>query len=124
MGLPKGADLMRTPVSNPNNHYMTMDIHGSLSENGDLKGKIFIEAEGQTDASIRRMFTSNFQQNWVPTLQKELLKIHPDIEIIDINYGKNPLKHLEGEACHTFISTHQKKKKHMDLEIVVAEKCL
>lgn len=95
LGIPEGADLMKTPISDPMNHYFVMNIKGSLDKEGNLKGKLFVTAEGQSDAGIRRNFTSNFRQEWDRTLIREMKKISPNLQVTDINYG-NPYQYQEG----------------------------
>jgi transglutaminase-like putative cysteine protease len=53
MGVPEGADLATTPVSDPENHYIKIDGASQLLSDGTLKGRITITGEGQSDASLR-----------------------------------------------------------------------
>lgn len=94
MGLPKGADLMKTPISAPENHYVNISVKGVLDAEGNLKGTILFDAEGQSDAAIRRSYTSGYRQEWELTFKRELMKIHPDIKIMEMDLG-NPYGHLE-----------------------------
>ncbi len=80
MGLPEGADLMETPISEPENHYLMIDEKASISSDGSLQGKIIVKAEGQSDAAIRRYFVGNFKSKWESVFDSEMLKIFPDIE--------------------------------------------
>ena len=56
MGVPEGADLATTPVSDPENHYVKIDGVSQLVENGTLTGRITITGEGQSDGAIRWLF--------------------------------------------------------------------
>jgi hypothetical protein len=96
LGLPQGADLMITPVSPPENHYFIVSGQSRLAEDGTLSGTLYITAEGQSDAAIRGMFTRDYMNNWEKNLESELLRIHPKAEIISMNYGENPYRHLTG----------------------------
>lgn len=93
MGLPEGADLMVTPISSPENHFFKIIGESEILNNGTLEGEFLLTAEGQSDASIRRMFTSNFKTEWRKSVEKELLKISPQAIIIDVDYGK-PYEYL------------------------------
>ncbi|MCB0805524.1 MAG: DUF3857 and transglutaminase domain-containing protein, partial [Bacteroidales bacterium] len=68
MGLPEGADLMITPVSDPSNHYLRITGNSELIRNGTLNGNFTLEAEGQSDAAIRRLFTSGYVSEWKNSL--------------------------------------------------------
>ncbi len=95
MGLPEGADLMITPVSDPQNHYLNIKGSAKISEDGTYSGKINLEAEGQSDASIRRMFTSSFKSTWKRSLETELLRVHPRAKITFMDFG-SPYDYLKG----------------------------
>ena len=86
-GLPEGADLKKTPISDPENHYVKVKINGKLNENGDLNGKFFITAEGQSDAAIRRGFSSNFRREWKRHIKREMKKIHPGLKVRTVNFS-------------------------------------
>ena len=94
MGVPEGADLMETPISPPENHFVKIRGESTLNADGALTGNFVFEAEGQSDASVRRMFTSNFINNWERTLENELIKVHPRAEITAMKYGE-PYKYLD-----------------------------
>ena len=63
MGVPEGADLKITPLSPPENHFINITGNSELLPDGTLEGTFTLEAEGQSDAAIRRMFTSNYINN-------------------------------------------------------------
>ncbi len=88
MGLPEGADLMETPISAPENHFFRIKGKSELLENGTLKGEFTLTAEGQSDATIRRMFTGNYKSEWESSIEEELLKVAPQAEIISMDFGK------------------------------------
>ncbi len=52
-----------------------------------------LTAEGQSDASIRRMFTSNYKSEWEKSVERELLRVSPQAQITDIDFGK-PYEYL------------------------------
>jgi hypothetical protein len=95
MGLPEGADLAITPISPPENHYIKMKGTAALQEDGTLEGEIIIEAEGQSDASIRRMFTSWYKNQWDNNLERELKRVHPGARMISAEYH-NPYDYMKG----------------------------
>ena len=94
MGVPGGADLMITPISPPKNHYLRINGTSTLLADGTLEGEFTVAAEGQTDASIRGIFTRAFKSEWNKNVEKELLRINPKAEIIEMDYGKNPIDHM------------------------------
>ena len=95
MGVPEGADLMITPISAPENHPLKITGNTTILEDGTLEGNITVFAEGQSDASLRGMFTRNLKSNWDKTIENELRNIAEDIEIIEMNYS-DPYGHMEG----------------------------
>ncbi len=96
MGVPEGADLMITPVSPPENHYLKISGTSTLKADGTLEGEFTIIAEGQTDAAIRGIFTRNYKTEWKESLEAELLRINPKSEIVEMNYGENPIDYMAG----------------------------
>lgn len=94
MGVPEGADLMITPVSDPKNHFVKINGESEILENGTLNGKLTISAEGQTDASIRRMFTSNFKSEWYKAVETEILRVAPQAVVNSIEFG-HPYKYQQ-----------------------------
>ncbi len=95
MGIPEGADLSITDISAPENHYLRIKASANLNVKGDLEGEFTLVAEGQSDASIRRMFTSNYKADWDHAMERELRKIASNIEIVELDYGK-PYNYLDG----------------------------
>mgnify|MGYP002638890246 FL=1 len=93
MGLPQGADLMVTPISAPENHFFKISGNSEIMANGTLVGEFLLTAEGQSDAAIRRMFTSNYKTEWEKAVEEELLLVAPQASIIKIDFGK-PYEYL------------------------------
>lgn len=89
-GLPEGSDLLETPVSAPVNHYVRIRANNMLAESGTLKGTFTIEAEGQSDASVRSVFTRGWMSRWSQTLEAELLRVSPQAKVLSVDYGKAP----------------------------------
>jgi hypothetical protein len=87
LGLPEGADLMTTPISPPENHYLRIFGTSTLSDDGTLEGELTIRAEGQSDAAVRGMFTRSFQDQWDHTVEMELKRTHPAAEMLSVDYG-------------------------------------
>lgn len=94
-GIPEGSDLKITPVSPPKNHYFRIIGNSTLHSDGTLEGEFILEAEGQSDAAIRRIFTSNYRLNWNATLERELIRVHPRAGIFEMNYGE-PYNYMSG----------------------------
>jgi len=95
MGLPEGADLATTPISEPENHYLRISANSTLSKNGTLTGTLVIKAEGQSDGSVRTLFKYSNQTQWNQNLEREFLRIHPKARITKLEYGK-PMDYLSG----------------------------
>jgi hypothetical protein len=94
MGLPQGADLMETPISTPENHYVRMTATSEISSNGTLTCKLTVTAEGQSDATIRRVFTSSRYSEWENNLGSEIIRIDPRAKITSVKYTDSE-KYLE-----------------------------
>lgn len=86
MGLPEGADLMITDISDPQNHYLHITNNAYIDDGGNLEGTIEINAEGQSDASVRRMFTRAYRSQWQHNLHKQLIDIFPQAVIANVTY--------------------------------------
>ena len=88
IGLPDGADLAYTPLSEPENHYVRINANTQIGEDGTLAGTITITAEGQSDAAVRRIFSSRTAE-WMRNMEFELLKIAPAARITKIQHTDN-----------------------------------
>ena len=86
MGVPEGADLATTPVSNPDNHYIKIDGISRLQANGTLAGRISIMAEGQSDAAIRGSFRNSNRTVWYQIVERELLRLWPQAKVSQVDY--------------------------------------
>jgi hypothetical protein len=95
MGLPEGADLMITPISDPENHYLKIRGKSKISDDGTYTGEFELVAEGQSDAAIRRTFTGGYMTTWEAGLKAELLSVHPRAEITSLSYS-SPYDYMEG----------------------------
>ena len=95
-GIPGGSDLLETPVSLPVNHYVKISAISALDKEGTLSGEISVTAEGQSDASLRRMFTGSYKALWTNNLENELLKISPQAKIGKSSYGDDPYNYMAG----------------------------
>ncbi len=93
MGVPEGADLMITPISDPENHYFRINVHSEILEDGSLKAHYELTAEGQSDAAIRRSFTGDKKANWYANIEREILRISPAATITSVDYG-DPYNYL------------------------------
>lgn len=93
MGVPEGADLATTPISNPENHYIKITGKADLQTDGTLTGQISITAEGQSDASVRGLFKYSNKTQWFQNVERELLKLWPQAQVMNIDYS-NPANYL------------------------------
>ena len=101
-GVPEGSDLCLTPVSDPANHFLRIKASNRLDRQGTLKGQFTVTAEGQTDLSIRRMFTTGWQSKWQDQLENQLLAVSPKARLISVDYGKNPKDYQKAPIKITF----------------------
>ena len=85
MGLPNGADLMETPVSPAEKHYVRISANTKIKSDGTLEGTITVTAEGQSDAAVRGVFKAR-QSEWSGNMERELLKIAPNAKIKSIKH--------------------------------------
>lgn len=88
MGLPEGAELMYTPLSAPENHYVRINGTSQIDDHGNLTGTITITAEGQSDRAVRGVFNCRTAE-WRRNLEIELLKISPKAVINGITHTDN-----------------------------------
>jgi hypothetical protein len=101
MGVPEGADLGETPISNPSNHYLKMTGTTSISGDGTLEGEYVVTAEGQTDAAIRGMFTRAYMADWAANVEKEVVRISSRAQLVKVTYD-DPYNYLAGPIKMTF----------------------
>jgi len=95
MGVPEGADLGETPVSDPSNHYLKMTGSTTIMADGTLEGEYDVTAEGQTDAAVRGMFTRAYMADWAANVEKEVLRISPLAQLVKVTYD-DPINYLAG----------------------------
>jgi len=81
LGIPGGADIMSTPVSPAENHYWKAINTAIMRDDGSLEGDVAIEAEGQSDALMRRAFTRSFRSSWEDVFVSLFLKRYPTAEV-------------------------------------------
>ena len=86
MGVPEGADLATTPISDPENHYIKIDGVAELTGNGTLTGRITITGEGQSDAALRGLFRYSNKTMWFQQVERELLKLWPQAKVSMAKY--------------------------------------
>lgn len=93
MGLPEGADLMYTPVSPADNHYVRISAQTKLNRKGTLSGTITITAEGQSDKAVRSVMGGRTQE-WQCNLERELLALAPNARIKKVTHT-DPDRYLD-----------------------------
>jgi len=97
MGLPNGAKLGLTTVSNPRNHYVHMTAQSEVKKNGTLKATVTITADRQSDRSVRGVFYG-FRTEWQRNVEEQLYQLYPNAKIKSVkytsedNYLKQPVK--------------------------------
>ena len=84
MGVPEGADLMSTPLSPPEKHYIRYRLNSALSADGGLTGSVDVTAEGQSDSGLRRIFARFPRHMWPNVLQREFFGLHPDARVSNL----------------------------------------
>ncbi len=86
MGVPEGSDLMTTPISPPENHYLRYRLDSTVGSDGTLRGRVRIEAEGQSDSNLRRIFTRFPLHRWSEALQREFFQLHPQARVSGLSF--------------------------------------
>lgn len=100
IGTAEGCDLMETPISPAQNHYIRIIGESAIDMEGTLTGTLTITAEGQSDAAVRGVFSTP-QSQWRSNLERELLSIAPNAEIVDIQYN-DPDHYLDHPVSITY----------------------
>ncbi len=90
VGTKEGEDLMETPISPPENHYLKINGKSTLNLDGTLEGEFTLKAEGQTDATVRGIFLRNYTSDWKYALEREIFRISPQAQILSMDFG-NPV---------------------------------
>ncbi len=101
-GSAEPSDLCLSPVSAPENHLLSFDAKSTLKADGTLSGSITVEAEGLTDAAVRKPFTSGYLNAWRSEMETELMKISPEAKLIAVDYGKDPKDYQASAIKITF----------------------
>lgn len=101
-GVPESSDLCLTPLSPAENHYLKLNSKATLREDGTLVGTITVKAEGQTDASVRRPFTTGRRSERAKAMLQELQNISPEAKLLSVDYGKNPADYQAAPIEITF----------------------
>ena len=100
IGTAEGCDLMETPISPAEKHYLRIIGESAIDMEGTLTGTITVTAEGQSDAAVRRVF-SDSPAEWRSNLELQLLYIAPTAEILDIQHT-DPDRYLEQPVSITY----------------------
>ena len=85
MGLPKGAKLGLTPVSDPKNHYVRMTANTQVTKNGTLKGTVTITADRQSDRTVRGVFYG-FRTEWRRNVEERFYQEYPNAKLKSVKY--------------------------------------
>lgn len=100
IGTAEGCDLMETPVSPAEKHYIRIIGESAIDMEGTLTGTFTVSAEGQSDATVRYLFDEPMSE-WRSNLELQLLQIAPNAEIIDIQYT-DPDHYLDHPVSITY----------------------
>ncbi len=100
IGTAEGCDLMETPLSPAENHYLRIVGHSAIDAQGTLTGTLTVTAEGQSDASVRSVFSAR-QSEWAAKLEREFLAIAPTAEILHVSHT-DPDRYLEQPVSITY----------------------
>jgi len=101
-GVPEGSDILLTPVSPAENHYVRVHAYNRIDAKGTLQGEFTITAEGQSDSNIRRIFTRGWQTDWQNSMERELLAVSPKAILKKVDFGKNPKDYQAAPIKITF----------------------
>lgn len=101
-GIPEGSDILETPLSPPEDHYVRINAINRIDAKGTLHGQFTISAEGQSDSNVRRIFTRGWQTDWENSLEQEVLALSPLARLKKVDYGKNPKDYQAGPIRITF----------------------
>lgn len=85
MGLPNGAKLGLTPVSDPKNHYIRMTAQTQVAKDGTLKGTVTITADRQSDRTVRYLF-DGFRTEWRNNVEMMLYQLYPNAKLKSVKY--------------------------------------
>ena len=94
LGLPNGDIMRETPISKPENHWLKIDNTATLNSDGTLQGTITILAEGQSDATVRSIFTRSYKELWDWNVKSQILELYPTAKIDSIYYS-DPYKYYD-----------------------------
>ncbi|MGX8713175.1 MAG: DUF3857 domain-containing transglutaminase family protein [bacterium] len=100
IGTAEGCDLMETPISPAENHYIRIIGESEIDNEGNLTGTFTVTAEGQSDATVRYLFDEPMSE-WRSNLELQLLQIAPNAEILDIQYT-DPDHYLDHPVSITY----------------------
>ena len=85
MGLPNGAKLGLTPVSDPKNHYLKMTAETQITKKGTLKATVTITADRQSDRVVRYVF-DDFRSRWQQNVEEMLYQEYPNAKLKSVKY--------------------------------------
>ena len=100
IGTAEGCDLMETPISPAENHYLRIIGQSAIGLDGALTGTLTVTAEGQSDAAVRGVFSAS-PAEWRRNLELELLRIAPTAQITNIEYT-DPDRYLDQPVSITY----------------------
>ena len=85
MGLPNGAKLGLTAVSDPKNHYVRMTAQTQVTKKGTLKGTVTITADRQSDRTVRYVF-GGFRTEWRNSVESMFYQEYPNAKLKSVKY--------------------------------------
>ncbi len=100
MGLPDGAGLRCTPVSKAENHYLKMTARTKVTRDGRLKGTVTVTAEGQSDRTVRRLFSGS-RAEWEASVCNQFYRLYPNATLHAVRYSDED-RYLEHPVSITY----------------------
>ena len=87
IGTPEGQGLMQIPYSPPEKHVLKVVSRGAVDSEGNLTGRLHLEAKNYMDQRMRRWFGTHKRDDLRAYVEGLLAAISPNIEVIKISMG-------------------------------------
>ncbi len=86
IGYKEGQSLETTPYSPPENHFYKLDLKARVSKSGKAVVSLSLEAEGQTDARLRRYMQGLEDNSGEKYLKKVVYSVFPQAVVKRLKY--------------------------------------
>lgn len=94
-GLPGGDILRQTPISPAQDHRLRVRNQGKIDAQGNLQATLTVEATGQSDATLRQIFTRAERRDWEQNLRRQITGLYPEAEIEQATHTDPYLYHQQ-----------------------------